>query len=368
MSEKRKNKSNKGQTALVIVVCVIGALIMGVVIAAIAIRISGKNKLKNMTVSMAPELVTEEAEEITKEEQKIWKDGWIKHDGRIYEYNDSIVTFLFMGIDKRDETVKEVEEGVNGGQADALFLLVLDSKHRAVRVIAINRNTMVPVDVYNDKGAYVDTVTAQINTQHGFGNGKEESCEYQLKAVENLFFNIPIHGYFAINMKAVIPLTDSVGGVDLTVLEDVTTSGDHKKIFTKGETIHMDGETAYKYVSVRDTSVQASANGRLEREKQYLQEVMGKIKTQTKHDITTPLKIYNAISDQMVTNITAGELMYLVSSAGDYKFDAGEMYSMEGEYIAAEDNPDSEFDEFYADEDALKEMILEIFYDEVKID
>ena len=109
MSEKRKKKSNKGQTVLVIVVCVIGALIMGVVIAAIAIRISGKNKLKNMTISAAPELVTEEAEELTKEEQKIWKDGWIKHDGRIYEYNDSIVTFLFMGIDKRDETVKEVE-------------------------------------------------------------------------------------------------------------------------------------------------------------------------------------------------------------------------------------------------------------------
>ena len=317
MIDKRSEKSNRAQIALVIVVCVVGVLIMAVVVAAIAIRVSGKNKLKNQIVTDIPDLLTDENEKLTKEERKIWKEGWVKHDGRIYEYNDSIVTFLFMVIDKGDGTVKKGADGANGGRADALCLLVMDANHKAVRVIEINRNTMVPVAVYNDKGDHVDTVTAQIYTQYGFGNGKEESCEYQLKAVEDLFFNIPIHGYFAIDKETVIRLADLADDEDLTVSD--------------------------------------------------LQKVIAKIRTQTRHDITAPLRIYNEISDRMVTNITAGELMYLVSDAGDYNFDNGEIYSVKGKYTASEDADDPGSGEFYADEDALKEMILKIFYDEVKI-
>lgn len=317
MIDKRSGKSNRAQIVLVIVVCVVGVLIMAVAITAIAIRISGKNRLKNQTMTGIPKLATDEDEKLTKEERRIWKDGWIKHDGRIYEYNDSIVTFLFMAIDREDETEKEDTGSTNGGQTDALCLLVIDPKHKVVRVIEINKDTLVPVEVYNDKGDHVDTVTAQIYTQFGFGNGKEESCEYQLKAVEDLFFDIPIHGYFAIDKKALISLTDSADG---------------------------DGQTALD-----------------------LQAVLANIRAKAGHDVTALIRIYNTISDRMVTNITAGELMYLMSGAGAYNFDNGEMYSIKGEYKASEEADDPGSGEFYVDEESLREMILEIFYDEVKI-
>ncbi|MBO4898833.1 MAG: LCP family protein [Lachnospiraceae bacterium] len=365
----RNQKRNKNRGKKHIGLGILIALTTVVIVAAGTVMIAramGRSKLYNQAVSHTPKLVIEDAEPLTEEEQQVWKEGWVKYDDRIYEYNDKLITFLFMGIDKRDEEVKEVSEGTNGGQADALFLLILDPTEKAVKVIAINRNTMVPVDVYDENGAYVSTVTAQVNTQHGFGNGMEESCEYQMKAVDNLFYNVPIHGYFAINMKAVKTITDAVGGIDLMVLEDVTTTGDHKQIFTKGEEIHLDGEAAYKYVSVRDTAVSASANGRLERQKQFINILIGKLKVMTKADITTPVKIYNAISDQMVTNITANETAYLAGEARDYTFDARNIYTLDGEYIAAEDNPDSDYDEFYVDEDALKALIIDVFYREVE--
>ena len=361
----KKKKQKKIRTAI-IVCSIFAGIVIATSMSVLIVRAVGRNKLMNQAVSVSPALVTEETEAITEEEKQVWKEGWVKYDGRIYEYDDKLITFLFMGIDKRDETVKEAAEGTNGGQADALFLLVLDPTDKAARVIAINRNTIVPVDVYDETGAYVTTVDAQINTQHGFGNGMEESCEYQVKAVDNLFYNIPIHGYFAIHMKAVETITDAVGGIDLTVLEDVTTTGDHKQIFTKGEDIHMDGTTAYKYVSVRDTAVSASANGRLEREKQYLTKLIAKIKEQTKSDISTPVRIYNSISDQMVTNITADEIAYLAGIAGDYHFDAGEIYSPDGEYITGEENENSNYDEFHVDEDSLMKLVIDIFYNEVE--
>ena len=59
MIDKRSEKSNRAQIALVIVVCVVGVLIMAVVVAAIAIRVSGKNKLKNQIVTDIPDLLTD---------------------------------------------------------------------------------------------------------------------------------------------------------------------------------------------------------------------------------------------------------------------------------------------------------------------
>lgn len=57
----------------------------------------------------------------TEEEAAGRKEGRVKYNGQIYAYNEDILTFLIMGIDKTKD-VKEVAEGTNGGQADALFL------------------------------------------------------------------------------------------------------------------------------------------------------------------------------------------------------------------------------------------------------
>ena len=180
-------------------------------------------------------------EALTVEEGEKWQDGWVKYQDTVYAYKEEILTFLIMGIDKLSDA-GEVTEGTDGGQADALFLAVLDPQEKRMKVIGINRNTMTDIDIYDENGEYVSTVKSQLAIQHGFGNGMEESCEYQKKAVENLFYQLPIHGYAAVNMSAIATINDAVGGVEVTVPADLDGFGE---MFVEGEQVHLLGENAF---------------------------------------------------------------------------------------------------------------------------
>lgn len=309
-------------------------------------------------VSTQPALQSIAEEEIlTGEENEKWQDGWVKHQGEIYAYNEEILTFLIMGIDKQND-VEEAAEGTDGGQADALFLLVLNPKEKSIKVIGINRNTMTDVDLYDNKGEYTSTVRAQIAIQHGFGNGMEESCEYQKKAVENLFYQLPIHGYAAVNMSAVSTINDAVGGVDVTVPEDLDGFNED---FVEGRSIHLMGENAFWYVKYRDTNVFGSADMRLGRQKQYLNGFIDAAKQAVHEDASVVIDLYQAVKPQMVTDISLDEAVYLAPILADYTYDEGGFYTLQGETVMGE-----QYEEFYPDEGVMFETILEVFYEKVQ--
>lgn len=321
------------------------------------VRAVGKSHLKHNAESSQPVLQEVIGEELLTEEENKWKEGWVKYQNTIYEYNEDILTFLIMGIDK-DSDVEEMEEGTDGGQADALFLAVLNPRDKTIKVIGINRNTMTDIEIYGKDGAYVTTTKAQIAVQHGFGNGLEESCEYQRKTVKNLFYNLPIHGYAAVNMSAIPTINDSVGGVSVTVLEDLTAIDGE---LVKDSQVHLTGESAFWYVKYRDTDIFASADMRLERQKQYVNGFVTAAKRAFKRDASVVLDLYRAVMPQMVTDISLDEAAYLAPVLSDYQFDKDSFYILQGETVMGE-----QFEEFYPDETALYEMILDIFYEKVE--
>ena len=294
----------------------------------------------------------------TEEEAAGWKEGWVKYNGQVYAYNEDILTFLIMGIDKTKD-VKEVAEGTDGGQADALFLVVLNPHDNSLSVIGINRNTMTDISVYDNNGAFVNTIKAQIAVQHGFGNGMEESCNYQVNAVQHLFYEMPIHGYAAINMDAIGPLTDMVGGVDVVALEDIKSG--NSTVIKEGEEVHLEGDLAFAYIHNRDTKEFGSADHRLERQKQFITTYLQKVKQKTKEDIGFPISVYQSIAPQTVTSLTVDEMTYLVSIAKDYSFDENYLYTLKGETKQGD-----VFEEFYVDETDLFELILKVFYEPVE--
>lgn len=356
--ERMKKKKKKKRIKILTAVLCEAAILAAVIITAFQIvRAVGKSSLQSKAEA-APELMPVQAQAaLTEEEQSKWQEGWVKYQDTIYAYKEDILTFLIMGIDKNSD-VKEEAEGTSGGQADALFLAVMDLGEKNIKVIGINRNTMTDIDVYNEEGAYLTTVSAQIAVQHGFGNGMEESCERQLKAVRKLFYNLPIHGYAAINMSAIPTINDAVGGVQVTVLEDLT---QRDQSLVEGESVHLEGESAFWYVKYRDTNVFGSADKRLERQKQYLNEFIGAAKSAIKKNPAAAVNLYQAVSGQMVTNVSIDEVAYLAPLLAEYKFQSDSFYMPEGETVMGD-----QFEEFYVDEDALYEMILDVFYEEVK--
>ena len=361
-SKKRKTDNRRKYRKKKIwpkVLLILLGLVFVAVISLVAVRFLGKNKLYKAAELNELELITAKMDSLTEEEKIAWQEGWIKYKDKIYEYNEDIITFLFMGIDK-DENVVKVAEGTDGGQADALFLLVMNPDDKTIKVVAINRNTMTDIDVYDENGNYQKSINAQLTIQHGFGDGMEKSCEYQVKAVRNLLYNIPIHGYAAVNMSAIPTINDAVGGVDVVSLDRIKNGDTFEWLIEEGEKVHLMGENAYWYVRDRDENVFGSSDGRQTRQKQYLQAFILKAKNAIRQDIAVAIDIYKAVSNQMVTNITIDEITYLAPEAVKYNFAEDSFYSTQGKTVMGE-----QFEEFYIDEDALYEMIIDIFYEEV---
>lgn len=346
------------------------------VIAFVSLQVSGKNRLYDKANSTGPKLdklvmselsqstqTTDTAESSTvqstdatmeTEAPDNWQEGDVRYQGVQYRYNSEILTFLFMGIDKMEE-VKPAKNGIDGGQSDALFLLVLDPGSKEASIISIPRDTMTDIAVYNKDGKYVGNATAQLTLQHGYGDGAHVSCERTVEAVSKLFYELPIHGYCAINMGAIPLINDAVGGVEVTALEDVI-----KSDIKKGQTILLKGKNAYKYLHNRDTNSEGSALRRLERQKQYLSAYAKTATAKMKTDITLPVTLYNTISKYMVTDIAVDEVSYLATQAAGYRFGSENIHSLSGETQWRDD-----FAEFYVDETMLYELILDVFYEEV---
>lgn len=319
-------------------------------------RSSGKRRLQDNAIiaSTVPSILEEET---TAGNNTItWQSGWVMHNNTIYQYNEDILTFLVMGIDSKTE-VQAASDSVHGGQADALLLVVMNEDDKTIKLVNINRNTMTDIEVYNYLGQFVTTTKAQLAIQHGYGDGMELSCERTVKAVSNLFYGIPIHGYCAVNYVAIPTINDLAGGVTVTLLDDFTF---FDKSMVKGTTMKLSGKQAFRYVQYRDTKVFNSVAIRMERIKQYLMALINALKNKMKSDITIPAKLYEAISPYMVTNISLDEIIYLASEALSYEIDIDNFYSLEGETRQGD-----LYEEFYADEDYLYDLIIDLFYEPV---
>ena len=103
MEEKKKKR--KMRIALSIVGGAV--LLVAVMFAAFGLaRMAGKNSLHSKAAAAAPDLSPVTATEVlTKEEEETWQEGWVKHNGTIYAYNEEMMTFLFMGIDKDSDEI-----------------------------------------------------------------------------------------------------------------------------------------------------------------------------------------------------------------------------------------------------------------------
>lgn len=286
--------------------------------------------------------------------QEKWQEGTVSHNGKYYRYNNNLRTYLLMGIDK-DGPAVEAEDGISGGQSDAMFLIVADSENESVSVISINRNTMTKIETLDKTGTKKGEITAQICVQHGYGDGRHYSCDRSVNAVSNLFYNLPISGYLSLNMDAMPILNDAVGGVQVTVLQDIEDPARGVSL-REGEVKTLNGMEAYSYLRKRDINEFDSATARLRRQEQYISEYMKKLKTAVAGSASKAAEIYDSVSDYLVTDV---DFVNLLSELVTYELDGGQMYTVPGETRMGE-----VYEEFYVDDDALYDLIIQVFYKE----
>ena len=298
-------------------------------------------------------------EDLQEETTKELQPGQILVNGDVYQYNEDILTFLCMGVDSRNG-ITNIQTPGKGGQADAILLIVANPHTEQLQVININRDSMVDIELYDTDGGYAGTETKQLALQYAYGDGRVESCELMEKAVSKLFYGIPIHGYIALDMESIPTINDSVGGVEVTVLEDMSK---YKAGWSEGAGIKLTGSDALLYIREReDESTELGSNvKRIERQKQYLSVFANKLKEKTKNDITFPLTLYAKVQKHMVTSLSVDEITYLVSTLVGYDFSMENVISIQGEMAMGEKN-----EEFYVEEEILRTFIIDTFYETVE--
>lgn len=287
----------------------------------------------------------------------VYQEGDVNYNGQMYRYNKDMLTILILGIDSNDP-VPEVNENTNylkGGQSDAIFLFTMNPHDKTISVVAVNRNTMTDIDMYDKDNNYVKTVKAQLCVQHGYGDGNELSCERAEKTVSELLYNLPIHGYVSMRLGAIWRLNEAVGGVEVTLPFDVPEINQ-----SAGATVRLYGQDAFYFLKYRSLDKFNSASERLEKDKIYLKAFMKQVFESTKSDISYPVKLYQIASSYIVTDISVDEMSYLASELLGYDIEGVKMYSIPGETVMGE-----KFEEFYVNEVQLKEMLLDVFYEKV---
>lgn len=354
---KGKKKKYLALKIFVGIIIVILALTAGIAGAYYYLRASGKEGLRKNAKTAVPDLTKSDTLVNSDETQEEYDPTVFRYDGVEYKYNSNIITILCMGIDKEIDAVETQEISGESGQADSIFLLVLDPLLNKVKIISVSRDTMTEIMNYDVTGKEVGESVNHLGLAYAYGDGAEKSCELMVDAVSNLFYDLPIHGYVSLLVNAIGSLNDAVGGVTVTVPEDLSYKD---PALYEGATVTLKGEQAEIFVRNRDIKVEGSNNSRMDRQKIYALGFVDAAKSALKENPSLTIELYKKFSEQMVTNIELDNAVYLVSKAAGMEFDLDDILTLEGETKQG-----AVYEEFYVDDEALLQLVLDTFYTEV---
>lgn len=291
------------------------------------------------------------SETVTTFEEK----NYIFHNNKKYKPKNYLDTVLLLGIDSEGKVYESASYN-NSNKADFIALLIFDNNNQTCTVLQINRDTIAEIPVLGVTGEKAGTITGQLALAHTYGNGLELSCKNTVKAVSNFLYQIEIENYLSMNMDAVAALNDVVGGVEVEVLDDFS---DYDPTLVQGETVLLSGEQALRYIRGRSGVGDQTNISRMARQRQYMIAFAQKIKNAYSSNDELVLNAYNAIADYTVTDCSITVLSDTAERLSSYEIK--EIITPEGEIVDT-----NEYIEFHADNEKLKDLIVNLFYEEVK--
>ncbi len=276
----------------------------------------------------------------------------IVRDGIEYFPRQDIKVVMVLGIDQYGPMEASGSYN-NPGDADMITLLIFDETNEVCNILYINRDTMVEMPVLGIGGKQAGTWFGQLTLAHTYGSGLQDSCENVKTTLETFMPGLSIDYYVSMHMDAITILNDSVGGVKVTVTDDFS---DVDPTITMGE-ITLYGEQAINYVRTRKDVGDQKNITRMERQQEYVQNFMEAFQKCSQTDSTFLIGVLQDVSDYIVTNCSVTTLSGILERYSDYAI--GEVVTPAGENVMGET-----YFEFYADEEALDELVLRLFYAE----
>ncbi len=295
------------------------------------------------------------------EMQRVWKEFQekpvsIKLHKKNWKFAHPVQTYLFIGTDKSGNEDAEGEE-YHGSMADALMLVVVDKEEKTYGILQLNRDTITEVPMLLQDGSANASAQMQLCTAHWYGKDKAASCDNTVETVSKMLGGLPIDGYYALKMDAMPLLNHEVGGVTVTLEDDMTKLDPAMK---KGTTLTLTDRQAELLMQSRYTMEDDRNTQRMRRQQIFLKAFMKKIKKQNAGDINATVKLYDRLRPYATTDIKMNDLTALLKDMQGYT-DKG-IITIDGTSKIGEKLHDGKKHwEFYMDEDSLETSMKQLY-------
>lgn len=283
----------------------------------------------------------------------------VLHDGKYYRYKEHMVNLLLIGVDSDNKPAAPLPYG-SDNQADVILVAALDTDANKMTLISVSRDTMCDIGVPDDTGEISGVAHTQLALSFSNGDGLYESCRLCREAVSQLFYGLQFDGCAAFYMGGIGRLNDAVGGVTVNVLDDYPfTNVPGGWNMYPGQNVTLTGQQARLYIQCRRGDATGNED-RMQRQKQYMLALIGQAKARVASSPASVLPLYNAVSDYVLTDLDLGKLTYLATQAAGMSF-SGDMLRVTGQAALGDGNRV----ELTVDQEALYDLILDVFYDEI---
>lgn len=264
-------------------------------------------------------------------------------DGKSWRVNRNLETVLLLGIDSHEDVVSNEILGT-GGRADTIMLVVLDNDRKTLQLLEVSRDTILPVDVYDSDRKFMFAGEMQVNMQYAFGDSPARSCQLMKRKISELLYGVPVDSVASITLDGINAAVDALGGVTFTLEQDWT---EIDPAYTAGTTVTLNAQEMERFLRYRDYSVLGTNDVRMSRQRWLLQKLLPQLLAGD-----TLERVLVAVEPYLESDISADTLQKLRSYP-----QAGSPVKLPGETRKGELH-----DEYHLDEDALQQLILELFY------
>ena len=278
----------------------------------------------------------------------------ITYQGKNYRYNNRITAILFAGVDSDTPLVKTAKYTM-APRADSISLIVMDELHKKMTIVALSRDTMTKIRRYSMSGKKSGLYTDHLGYAYTYGDGGKASCDGLCEAVSLLLYGVPVSDFVITNRASIEIIGNIIGPVQITVPNNDL--AEKNPLFTEGALVTIDAQNLEEFVRFRDTSIDFSNVGRMQRQQAYISSSINRVRSYLSEEPEKFWKQIQVAEDNVQTNITRSRYLELARIVKNTAFSSQNYYIPEGEQVAGEYH-----DEFYPDEASLLAKVVDIFY------
>lgn len=272
-------------------------------------------------------------------------------NGKTLHYRENEITnYLLIGVDREKLVVTDYQ---SGGQADFILVISVDRRHRTITPVMIDRDSMANVTTYGIFGNVAGKRRMQICLAQAFSGSGVTGSRNTAEAVSDLLGNIKINRYLLLDLDGIAILNDAVGGVTVTLEDDLTALS---PVLKKGDTVTLRGNLAEHFVRGRTTVADGTNASRMTRQKTYIESFLKTVMGQLENDSDFLLNVFDELDGHLESDT---DRQLLINDVNTYKHYAWQdLVLLPGTHTIGEDG----FAEFWIDEKSAAEIISGIWF------